>query len=449
MIRPVGVRENPLEVAVLGAGYVGLVTAACLARLGVCVTSIDTNVARVEGLRHGIMPFFETGLEDAVREGVSAGRLTFATSIAAAHGAHAAFIAVGTLDGEAEWTPRDVERAVIELAADHDAPRTIVVRSTLMPGTTVRLATLARQRDGRVELALNPKFTRQGSALSDFLNPDRIVFGLTVAKAESRALPILGEAYANVTGTVVVTDSTSAEMIKVGANVFLAMKIGFANEMARLSAATGADVMDVVDGIGLDARIGRPFMTPGPGVGGSCLPSQSRSLPTFAREHAVSTPIIDAVDRSNSMQADWFAEQVEREVGDLRGRRIAVLGLTFKHGTDDVRESPSLRLGRVLAERGASVAGHDPLGGAAAVAAAERTDFEFELAPTVADAACNADAILLATDWPEYRSIDWTRIAPLMRGTSVFDSRVGIDASAARDAGLNVVVHGRAVADIA
>ncbi len=435
--------ENELKLAVLGAGYVGLVTAACLSTLGWSVRCVDNDEARIDGINAGRLPFFEPGLDEAVRDAVDAGRLTFATSMAAARDATAVFICVGTLDERGDWSARAVKRAVSGLAEDQAAPRTLIVRSTLMPGATARLAKLASDRDADVELAHHPEFTRQGSAIDDFLNPDRVVVGLTRPEHESSALPLLRSVYRRVRAPLVVTDATSAEMIKVGSNAFLAMKAGFANELARLSAATGADVATVVDGIGLDRRIGRSYMTPGPGFGGSCLPSQARSLPALAHEHGVATPIIDAIDGSNGLQAGWVVDSLERAVGDLNGKRICVLGLTFKAGTDDVRESPSLRICYALAARGATVAGHDPMGGQAAAKAADRSGFTLEVCPTVVAASRAADGLVIATEWPEYHTLDWTSLVASMPGRVLVDSRRVADAQAAASAGMNVIVLGR------
>jgi len=435
--------ENELNLAVLGAGYVGLVTAACLSKLGWRVCCIDNNEARVKGLEAGRLPFFEDGLDEAVRDAVAGGGLTFASSAAAARGAAAVFICVGTLDERGDWSARHVNRAVSDIAEDGSLPRTLVVRSTLMPGATARLATLANERDPSVEVAHNPEFTRQGTAIDDFLNPDRVVVGLTRPENESRAAALLRTVYGHVRAPLLVTDAASAELIKVGSNVFLAMKAGFANELARLAAATGADVATVVDGIGLDRRIGRSYMTPGPGFGGSCLPSQARSLPALAHERGVATPIIDAIDGSNGLQAGWVVDSLERAVGDLNGKRIGVLGLTFKAGTDDVRESPALRICYALAARGAAIAGHDPMGSQAAAQAAEQSGFVIDVCPTVAAATRDADGLIIATEWPEYHALDWPALVQGMRGRVLVDARRVADAQAATSAGLSVIVLGR------
>jgi UDPglucose 6-dehydrogenase len=372
--------------------------------------------------------------------------LTFSTSTSAGRNAAAVFICVGTLDQRGDWSAREVNRAVSDLASDVGAPRILVVRSTMMPGATARLVQLAADHDESVEIAVNPEFTRQGTAMNDFLHPDRVVVGLTRPAAESRALPILRAAYESIGAPVLVTDAASAEMIKTGSNVFLALKAGFANEMARLSAATGADVATVIDGIGLDKRIGRAYMTPGPGFGGSCLPSQARSVPIAAHEHGVATPIMDAIDSSNGQQAGWVVDSLERVVGDLSGKRICVLGLTFKAGTDDVRESPALRICRALAGRGAIVVAHDPFGARAAREAADRDGFVIDICSTPLDAADGADGIVVATEWPEYGQVEWARAAARSDTPVIVDARGVVDAAAASAAGFRVVVLGRPAA---
>ena len=251
-------------------------------------------------------------------------------------------------------------------------PRGIVVRSTLLPGTARALAAEARAVDPSVRLAHNPEFTREATAVADFLAPDRVVIGvddLGEDPAADRLAADVARVYAPLDAPTVVTDLTSAETIKLASNVFLAAKITFANELARLCAATGADVAAVVDGMGMDGRIVRSFLSPGPGFGGSCFPSQARALPELARTHGVHVPLMEAVWPSNLAQGEWLLDGVERAVGrPLAGLRVALLGLTFKAGTDDLRESPSLRIGELLVARGAHVAAFDPMALSAGVA---------------------------------------------------------------------------------
>jgi UDPglucose 6-dehydrogenase len=440
-----------VSLAVVGAGYVGLVTAACLAHLGNEVRVLDIDLERVTRLRLGETPIREPGLDEMVVAGLASSRLSFDTDPRSIHGSRLAIVAVGTLDDAGEWTDRHVRDAVLAIAADPLAPRAIVIRSTLMPGTAVTLAAEARALAADIAIALNPEFTREASAVSDFLAPDRIVFGVEdTHRTDDPLREELRRLYAPLEAPVHVTDLTSAEMVKVASNVFLAAKITFANELARLCATLGADVGSVVDGMGLDRRIGRSFLSPGPGFGGSCFPSQARALPRLARERHVATPLISAVAPSNTYQADWVVEGLERaRGGSLRDVRVAVLGLAFKAGTADLRESPAMTVVKRLAERGASVAVYDPMAGSDAIAELAAEGFKAEGAVSAEDASRDADALIVATEWPEFRSLDWVSIADRMRGRHVIDARRVVDLAAAAAAGLEPMVLGvpaRAVA---
>ncbi len=428
-------------ISVIGAGYVGLVTAACLAHLENDVRVVDIDAARVERLRAGDVPIREPGLDELIHEGLATGRLTFHAEPTATHGSSLVIVAVGTLDRAGEWTVDLVERAVSGIAHDALAPRHLVIRSTLMPGTAVRLAGLVRDIDARMRVCFNPEFTREANAVKDFLEPDRVVVG---AGPDADSLVAeLHRLYAPLGKPIMDTDLTSAETIKLASNVFLAAKISFANELARLCAATGADVHAVVDGMGLDARIGRAFLSPGPGFGGSCFPSQVRALPDLALRYGVVTPIIAAVAPSNHEQAIWIVDGLEQASGrSVAGTRVGLLGLTFKAGTDDLRESPALRLAEVLAGRGAQVVAFDPVATQAGVDQLARIGIAVEAASTAADAARDADSIVVGTEWPEFATLDWAAIAPTMRGRVIADARRIVDRSAANEAGLTVATLG-------
>lgn len=436
-----------MDLAIIGAGYVGLVTAACLAKLGNRVRVIDIDQARVELLRLGHLPIREPDLDDLVLAGVRDGLLEFHSDPAAAHGCSLVIVAVGTLDRDDEWTDVVVRQAVLGLARDPEAPRWIVIRSTLLPGTARTIADGLLAIDPRVRLAMNPEFTREGSAVADFLRPDRVVFGVDAAPSgdaragadRSALLGALRRLYQPLEAPFVVADLTSAEMIKVASNVFLAAKIGYANELARLCAATGADVGAVVDGIGLDRRIGRNFLSPGPGYGGSCLPSQARALPGVAAKLGVVTPLLDAIDRSNAEQATWLVTQGEVALGrPLDGASIALFGLTFKAGTDDLRESPALRLATLLTERGARVTAFDPMATEAGVELLAAQGVAVTPASTAEGAARGADAVFIATEWQQFTELDWSAIGRSMTGDLVVDGRGLIRREVARDAGLRL-----------
>ncbi len=358
-------------------------------------------------------------------------------------------VCVGTLDAAEEWDGDVVRAAVRDIAARPDLPRAIVIRSTLLPGTAVDIAAEVRALDPAVRLAHNPEFTREASAVADFLAPDRVVIGVEdVDDAGSQALAeALRRVYAPLQTPVVVTDLTSAETIKVASNVFLAAKITFANEISRLAAATGADAAAVVDGMGLDKRIGRAFLSPGPGFGGSCFPSQARALPQLAASYGVRTPLMDAIWPSNVSQAEWLIDGLERAAGRaVGGMRVALLGLTFKAGTDDLRESPALRLGQALLARGVTVVAFDPLALEAGAAALRRAvpaaGAAVLTAPDEASACAGSDAVVVATEWPQFAQLDWAAIAPTMRGRVIIDGRRIVDVAGAMAAGSRVVALG-------
>mgnify|MGYP001819307701 CR=1 FL=1 len=437
-----------MHIAIVGAGYVGLVTAACLAHVGHEVVCLDVDAARIEHLSEGRLPVHEPGLEALVAEGLAAERLRFTTTYADTRGADMIIVCVGTLDAEEEWNGEIVRAAVRDIAADAELPRAIVIRSTLLPGTARAIAAEAADIDESVVLAHNPEFTREAVAVDDFLHPDRVVIGVDGhddGAAGTAVAEALRQVYEPLEAPVVVTDLTSAETIKVASNVFLAAKITFANEISRLTAATGADAAAVVDGMGLDKRIVRNFLSPGPGFGGSCFPSQARALPRLAASYGVPTPLMDAIWPSNVSQADWLLDGLERATGRLlSGMRVALLGLTFKAGTDDLRESPAVRLGRALLSRGAVLVPFDPvsLERGSALISGGSPDAPIEVAESAAAACAAADAVVVATEWPEFADIDWAAVAPTMAGDVVIDGRRIVDAEAASAAGLRVVALG-------
>jgi UDPglucose 6-dehydrogenase len=432
-----------LLLSVLGAGYVGLVTAGCLAKLGNEVRCVDSDAPRVERLRQGELPIQEPGLKELVEAGTAAGRLSFHAEPSALRGTSLTIVAVGTLDAQGEWTADVVRRAVLAVARDEQAPRLVIIRSTLLPGTAASIAEEVGRIDAAVEIGHNPEFTREGAAVNDFLNPDRVVIGVRDANASSPLADALSHLYEPLGAPILITDLTSAETIKVASNVFLATKITFANELARLCAATGADVHAVVDGMGLDKRIGRNFLSPGPGFGGSCFPSQARALPARAAEVGVRTQLMSAVWPSNVDQAAWLVEQADRQLGtDLKGRRVTLLGLAFKAGTDDLRESPALRLAELFAARGASLALYDPSGVERAQQLLAQQGVDAVGCPDAVSACSNADVIVVATEWPEFHELDWSAIARVSAGRLVLDARNVLDAGAAARAGFEVMVLG-------
>jgi UDPglucose 6-dehydrogenase len=418
-------------VAVIGAGYVGLVTSACLSSLDHVVRCVDVDQTRVDSLRAGHVPFSEPGLPTLIRDGVADGRLTFGVDLTEAMaGADIVFIAVGTLDGTGSWTDHHV-RAVLEtVLLGATVPRLLVVRSTLRPGRMSDLNDLVVASGRPTTLLLHPEFTKEGTAVRDFLAPDRIVVGLPAGTPVDVAEPLL-RLYRGIDAPVIVVDHPSAELIKIGSNAFLATKITFANELARFCRAVGADMADVRNGIGLDRRIGPDFLRSGPGFGGSCLPSQVDLLTAMSDELGLGAELLPAVGRSNGAQAARIATEILDE--SPTPQRVAVLGLAFKAGTDDLRESPALRLLDALRERGVlDIRVHDP------VIDALPTHPMVEVCGDPYVAARGADILVVATEWPEYRNLDWVRLAGLMAHREVFDTRSVVDVDAATAADFRV-----------
>jgi UDPglucose 6-dehydrogenase len=418
-------------VAVIGAGYVGLVTSACLSSLDHIVRCVDVDQGRVDSLRAGRVPFSEPGLPTLMRDGMRSGRLTFGVdAMAAAAGADIVFIAVGTLDGTGRWTDRHVRTVLETLLRGPSVPPLLVVRSTLRPGGMAELHEFVLASGHATTLLLNPEFTKEGSAVADFLAPDRIVIGVPAGTSADVAEP-LRRIYAGVDAPVVVVDHASAELIKIGSNAFLATKITFANELARFCRVVGADMAAVRNGIGLDRRIGPDFLRTGPGFGGSCLPSQVDLLTAMSDELGLDAQLLPAVGRSNRAQATRIATEILAD--EPVPGRIAILGLAFKAGTDDLRESPAIRLIEALLERGVrDLPAHDP------VVEALPSHPSVELRSDPYAAARGADVLVIATEWPEYRRLDWVRLAGLMAHREVFDTRGIVDVDAATAAGFRI-----------
>ena len=424
--------KDALRVAVVGAGYVGLVTAACFAALGHRVRSMDIDPDRIRALRAGVVPFTEPGLEDLVRQGLETGRLTFHLAVdEGLADSDIATIAVGTLDRDGRWTDEYVHRALVELLAAPTAPRTIAIRSTLRPGSMARLQQLAVRAKHRSRLVLNPEFTREGTAVQDFFGPDRIVVGVADEGDPEIAVQPMRVLFAGIDAPFLVVDHATAELIKIGSNAFLATKITFANELARLCVAAGADMALVRQGIGLDSRIGPAFLAPGPGFGGSCLPSQVELLSAMSGELGLGLELIPAVHRFNLEQPRRLARDLLAELPGAK--RVAVLGLAFKANTDDTRDSPAVRFIGALHEHGVEdVRTFDP-----AVLRLSSHPW-VTLAADPYEAAAGADVLVIATEWPEFGRLDWPRLASVMRGREVFDARSVIAFHEAAEAGFRI-----------
>ncbi|WP_309661282.1 UDP-glucose/GDP-mannose dehydrogenase family protein [Sphingomonas sp.] len=429
-----------MRIAMIGTGYVGLVSGACFADFGHQVTCVDKDEGKIAALNAGKMPIWEPGLEALVKANAGHGRLRFTTDLAAGvEGAEAVFIAVGTParrgDGHADLT--FVHAAVRELAKVIGPNTVIVTKSTVPVGTGDRIVEiLAEEGVETVSVASNPEFLREGAAIRDFKLPDRIVVGAE----DEHSREVLREVYRPLflnQAPILFTGRRTAELIKYAANGFLAVKISFINEIADLCEAVGADVQDVARGIGLDNRIGPKFLHAGPGYGGSCFPKDTLALLRTAEEAGVDQRIVSTVVEVNDRRKASMAARVTAALGgSLAGKRVAVFGLAFKPNTDDMREAPSLPLIEGLIADGAQVAAYDPV-------AAEQARLLMplvEFAPDAQAAAKGADAVVIVTEWDEFRALDLAELAAAMRGKVLVDLRNVYDRADAERAGL--IYHG-------
>lgn len=416
-----------MRIAMIGTGYVGLVSGACFSEFGASVTCVDTDAGKIARLARGEIPIYEPGLDQLVAANAAAGRLSFTTDLnAALDGAEAVFIAVGTPsrrgDGHADLSyvfaaADEIGRAL----AQYPGQRTVVVtKSTVPVGTGRRVEKILGLRlpPGSFDVASNPEFLREGSAITDFMRPDRVVIGTDSEHARAVMRALYRPLYLIETPMVLTTLET-AELIKYAANAFLATKVTFINEMADLCEAMGADVQDVARGIGLDGRIGRKFLHAGPGFGGSCFPKDCRALVRTAEEAAAPLAIVDTVLRINDARKRAMAERIAAICGGVAGKTLAVLGLTFKPNTDDMRDSPSLSILPPLSEAGATIRAYDPEGMEEARALMPELDYRSDAYDTMA----GADALVLLTEWNEFRGLDLSRVKSLLRAPVVIDLR--------------------------
>ncbi len=426
----------------VGAGHVGLVTAVGFARLGHRITVADLDPVRIADLSEGRPPVFEPGLTEAIADGLADGSLTFTTELDPPPDAPFTFVCVNTPTGpDGPLSMVQVEQAIARLLTRVGSGHVIVVRSTLPLDGPGRLAALVAGRPDRPSMVTNPEFMREGQALEDFDRPNRVVTGWLEPRDAAAAQSVL-DLYAPLGAPALVADARSVTLIKLGSNVYLGMKIAFANELARVADATGADVEEVIAGIGLDSRIGTAFMRPGPGIGGSCLPEQAVAIALQTVALDVEAPLLSAVHKSNAVHQREIIVHLEGLLGgpgSLAGRRIGLLGLAFKANTDDVRDSPALALAATLRTAGARVLAHDPRAGPRARLA----DPLLDVASTSLDAVRDADAVVVATEWADYGELDWPALATVMHGTLVYDTRAVVDVAVARAAGLRVERLGR------
>src|SRR5579883_346895 len=413
-----------MHIAVIGTGYVGLVSGACFSEFGVSVTCVDKDAAKIARLQRGEMPIYEPGLDQLVESNVKAGRLAFSTDLkAAVAGAEAVFIAVGTPsrrgDGHADLSY--VFGAAEEIAAALTGYAVVVTKSTVPVGTGRQVEAIlkkARPAAG-FDVVSNPEFLREGSAIQDFMRPDRVVIGTESERAREIMRQLYRPLYLIETPMLFTTLET-AELTKYAANCFLATKITFINEIADLCEKVGADVQDVAKGIGLDGRIGRKFLHAGPGFGGSCFPKDCRALVRTAQEASAPLSIVETVVRVNEARKRAMADRIIAACGgSVKGKTIAVLGLTFKPNTDDMRDSPSLAILPALRAAGAAIRAFDPEG----MAEAKKLLPDIAYCRNSYEAMDGADALVLITEWNEFRALDLARVKALLRSPTVIDLR--------------------------
>ncbi len=433
-----------MRIAMIGTGYVGLVSGACFSEFGVEVMCVDKDAAKIDALRGGRIPIFEPGLDQLVANNVKAGRLSFTTDLArAVPGADAVFIAVGTPsrrgDGHADLTY--VYAAAEEIAASLDGYAAIVTKSTVPVGTghEVSRRIRAKRRDADFDVVSNPEFLREGAAINDFMRPDRVVIGADSERAREVMRAIYRPLYLIET-PIVFTSVETSELIKYAANAFLAMKVTFINEVADLCEKVGADVHDVARGIGLDGRIGRKFLHPGPGYGGSCFPKDTLALVSTARQYGAPVRLIETTIDINAQRKKRMADKiVEACGGEVRGKTVAVLGLTFKPNTDDMRDAASLEILPALQRAGAKIRAYDP----------EGMEEARQLLPgvTMCDSAYaameGADALTILTEWNEFRAVDFDRVKALLKTPIVVDLRNVYEPAAMTAAGFRYSSVGR------
>ena len=433
-----------MRIAMIGTGYVGLVSGACFADFGHEVVCVDKDAGKIDRLKQGVMPIWEPGLEALVKSNVERGRLSFTTSLAeGVEGAEAVFIAVGTParrgDGHADLT--FVFDAVKELAHALKGPAIVVTKSTVPVGTGDRITELLKKEGAPAgtSVASNPEFLREGAAIADFKHPDRIVVGAEDESARQVLREIYRPLFLN-KAPILFTGRRTAELTKYAANAFLAVKISFINEIANLCEAVDADVQEVARGIGLDNRIGPKFLHPGPGYGGSCFPKDTLALLQTANAAGVEQRIVKTVVEVNDERKATMHERVLRALGgDLKGKRVAVLGVAFKPNTDDMRDAPSIPLVKGLQDQGATVAAFDP----AAMGHAKDLMPDVEFTNDAYAAAKDADALVVVTEWDEFRAIDLERIARTMKGNVLVDLRNVYDRAEAEEAGFDYSGLGR------
>ena len=433
-----------MNICVVGVGYVGLVTGACFSEFGLRVTCVDNSASKINMLNQGKVPIYEPGLAELIEKNVNEDRISFTTDIEdGVRNALVILIAVGTpSDQEGSADLRFVEEVAKSIGQTMNGYKVVVTKSTVPVGTGKMIESIIKENQTEpcaFDVASNPEFLREGSAIEDFMRPNRIVIG---AESE-QAIAILKDLYNPlylIETPFVITDVATSEMIKYASNAFLATKISFINEMAAICERVGADVHKVAKGMGLDKRIGPKFLHPGPGFGGSCFPKDTRAISQIAKQHGYEFKIVDAVLRVNYERPEMMVEKIVSALGgDLRGATIGILGLTFKPNTDDMRESPTIPIIRGLQERGAEIQGYDPAGMEHAKQYVPDIVYKKDLY-AVAE---GADALILATEWNQFRTINWGKVKELLRRPIVVDLRNIYDPQRMQASGFHYTSVGR------
>ncbi len=437
---------TPRKLTLIGTGYVGLVSGTCFAEKGFMVTCVDLNTPKFKALKdQGIIPIHEPGLEELVKKNVAAGRLTFTTQYdEAIPDADVVFIAVGTPqdeDGSADLS--HVEAAARQIAPHLKGYTLIVNKSTVPVGTGAHVEALIRAANpaAQLDVASNPEFLREGEAIEDFMQPDRIVAGVETDAAR-QMMAGLYKPFTDAGYPLFITNRASSELIKYAANAFLATKITFINELIALCEATGADVLAVSKGMGMDARIAPRFLNPGPGYGGSCFPKDTNALAKTARDHGLTLRLVEETIATNHAIKLAMAAKIEQAMGgSVKGKIIGVLGLAFKANTDDMRDASALTILPELMTKGATIQAFDP----AAMGQAKQLMPGLTYADSVTAALKGADAVVIMTEWNEFRALNWQQLRPLMKGNMLIDLRNLVDPASAREfdyTGLGRIVQG-------
>lgn len=410
-----------MKISVVGVGYVGLVTGVCFAEFGNEVICLDNDEKKIDALNSGIVPIFEPGLEELLRRNRMERRLIFTTDPSmAVKDSLVIFIAVGTPSDKTGSANMEYVYQVAETIGKlMDSYKIIVTKSTVPVGTGQEIKRIIKEnqkRDIPFDIVSNPEFLREGSAVEDFMRPDRVVIG----SDSERAISIMKELYSPlylIETPFVITDVETAEMIKYASNAFLATKITFINEMANICELVGADVHQVAKAMGLDGRISPKFLHPGPGFGGSCFPKDTRAIAKIAESHGYRFKLIEAVIEVNEKQPERMVEKIKNGLGGVQGKRIGFLGITFKPNTDDIRESPAIKIIKKLIKEGARICAYDPAG----MSAAREELPDIEYAKDMYEVAKDSDAIVIATEWNQFRFLDWDRLRGLLKSPIVFD----------------------------